>query len=209
MLRRALGVRMTVVHIVLMTVLATATTTCKRTASSPPLAAPPEVSAPAAAPAKKTVAYRTQSGTPIAPSVVPDDSPPAPLQVMPEKVTAPRTTLNGNPKGIDRETLNRSIQRSMGALGNCFSSTTQDPTVAVSFEADPSGRPSLVRVSGAPPDAEYCVRNVVQAIRFPAFEGQGVHIDLPLSFHRVQSQAQTRNQPAPQGRVAPTLFLQP
>jgi hypothetical protein len=82
--------------------------------------------------------------------------------------------------------------------------------VSVSFEADPSGRPSLVRVGGAPPDAERCIRNVVQNIRFPSFDGKGVQVDLPLSFHRV---ARPEQQGSPSAAQQPPpgapLFLQP
>ena len=118
--------------------------------------------------------------------------------------------MNGHPGGITRETLNRSIQGSMGALATCFTNLTNDPMVAVSFEAEPNGRPSLVRVKGAPPDAERCIRTVVQGIRFPGFEGKGVQVDLPLSFHRVSRPAQPAAPGAgQQGEEAPPLFLEP
>jgi hypothetical protein len=97
----------------------------------------------------------------------------------------------------------------MGSLAACFASLTQDPMVAVSFEADPSGRPSLLRVNGAPPDAEHCIRNVIQGLRFPAFQGKGVHVDLPLSFHRVGRPAQAPGAPGDDQTGAPPLFLQP
>jgi hypothetical protein len=63
-----------------------------------------------------------------------------------------------------------------------------------------------VRVGGAPPDAEHCIRNVVQNIRFPSFEGKGVQVDLPLSFHRIARPASPASQQAPPG--AP-LFIEP
>jgi hypothetical protein len=153
------------------------------------------------------VEYRRQGGQAIAPVVISDD--PGPTEA-PTGAGQPATrgTLNGDPNGITRETLNRSIQGSMGALAACFTNITQDPMVAVSFEADPSGRPSLVRVNGAPPDAERCIRSVVQGIRFPSFEGKGVQVDLPLSFHHVRSPAANpaghQEQPG-----APPLFLEP
>jgi hypothetical protein len=80
--------------------------------------------------------------------------------------------------------------------------------VSVSFEADPSGRPSLVRVRGAPADAESCIRNVIQGVRFPSFEGHGVQVDLPLSFHRVATK-QTQAAPQQPGQAEPSLFLEP
>jgi hypothetical protein len=117
-------------------------------------------------------------------------------------------SLNGDPRGLTREALNRSIQGAMGSLAACFTNITQDPMVAVSFEADPSGRPSLVRVNGAPADAESCIRNVVQGIRFPSFEGKGVQVDLPLSFHRVARPAQPTNPSGQQAPGAPPLFIE-
>jgi hypothetical protein len=183
---------------------------CKRQSYLPPLPQPPQISAPEPRHSPKSVAYRAEPGTPIAPSVIPDEPPPTALaapSASSDKAAVQRATLNGDPNGITRETLNRSVQGAMGALAGCFASMTQDPTVAVSFEADPSGKPSLVRISGAPPDSEHCVRQVVQGIRFPAFDGKAVQVDLPLSFHRVASPTQV-NQPA-QAPTGPSLFLQP
>jgi hypothetical protein len=155
------------------------------------------------------VSYRQTAGESIAPLVIADD--PAPVQNQPASAgqSSRGGTLNGDPNGITRETLNSSIQGAMGALANCFANLTQDPMVAVSFEADPSGRPSLVRVNGAPPDAERCIRNVVQNIRFPGFEGKGVQVDLPLSFHRVSQPAQPGNPSGERQAQAPPLFLEP
>jgi hypothetical protein len=154
----------------------------------------------------KPLDYRSESGSPIAPAVVPDDPMPTQVQPVTGSPVGQRSTLNGDANGITRDTLNRSIQGAMGSLATCFASLTQDPMVAVSFEADPSGRPSLVRVGGAPPDAEHCIRNVVQNIRFPSFEGKGVQVDLPLSFHRIARPASPASQQAPPG--AP-LFIEP
>jgi len=158
----------------------------------------------------KEVSYRNQSGSPIAPSVIADDPAPAQVQPVNDKPTGPRQTLNGDPNGLTRDVLNRSIQGAMGSLAACFASLTQDPMVSVSFEADPSGKPSLVRVGGASSDAEHCIRNVVQNIRFPSFDGKGVQVDLPLSFHRV---ARPTQQGGPSAAQQPPpgapLFLEP
>jgi hypothetical protein len=160
--------------------------------------------------ATRPVGYRSESGSPIAPSVIADDPPPAQVKPVSDKPAAGRQTLNGDPNGLTREVLNRSIQGAMGSLATCFSSLTQDPMVSVSFEADPSGRPSLVRVGGAPPGADHCIRNVVQNIRFPSFEGKGVQVDMPLSFHNVARPArQGSPSPEQQAPAAAPLFLQP
>jgi hypothetical protein len=118
--------------------------------------------------------------------------------------------LNGDPAGLTRDTLNHSISNAMPSLAACFSPSAQDPMVAISFEASPSGRPSLVRVNGAPGDAEHCIRNIVQNLRFPPFEGKGVQVDVPLTFHRVARAVPSAPPSAEdQGAGAPALFLQP
>jgi hypothetical protein len=141
--------------------------------------------------------------------VIPDDPAPTQVQAASEGNSGTRATLNGDPNGITRDALNMAIQGAMGSLAGCFASLTQDPMVSVSFEADPSGRPSLVRVGGAPADAEHCIRNVVQNIRFPSFEGKGVQVDLPLSFHRVAHPAQSENPAGQQSPPGAPLFLEP
>ena len=122
-------------------------------------------------------------------------------------------TLNGNPNGLTRETLNSAIQGTMASLVTCFSPSAQNPMVSVSFEADPAGRASLVRVNGAPPDAERCVRNIVQGMRLPRFEGNGVHVDLPLTFHQVGRNQPAAVPPSPSGEAkgpsGPPLYIEP
>jgi hypothetical protein len=135
---------------------------------------------------------------------------PAPVAaVTPTGVSGGAGTLNGNPNGLSRDVLNSAIQGTMGSLATCFSPSAQNPMVSVSFEADPAGRASLVRVNGAPPEAERCVRNVMQNMRFPRFEGNGVHVDLPLTFHQVG-----RAQAAPpsgesEKPTGPPLYIEP
>jgi hypothetical protein len=174
-----------------------------------PTGAPALESAPEEQEVSQGLKYRRERGEAIAPVVIADDPAPAAAPTPGAANKGGSGTLNGHPGGITRETLNRSIQGSMGALAACFTNLTNDPMVAVSFEAEPSGRPSLVRINGAPPDAERCIRNIVQGIRFPGFEGKGVQVDLPLSFHRVSRPAQpaAANQQAQEN--APPLFLEP
>ncbi len=146
------------------------------------------------------------------PVAAPAEEDPGPAAAAaPVGVPAGTGTLNGHPNGLTRESLNSAVQGSMGKLAACFSPSAQNPMVAVSFEAEPSGRPSLVRINGAPPDAERCVRNIIQGMRFSPFEGNGVHIDLPLSFHQVgrggQQPGSPRNVEDPTG--SPPLYIQP
>jgi hypothetical protein len=184
---------------------------CSKSSGPPPLPPMPKLSA--AAPARnlgENLEYRNRPGESIAPVVIADE--PSSAAVVPQAFPAGAkgpATLNGDPAGLTRESLNQSIQGAMGSLAACFSSMTQDPMVAISFEADPSGRPSLLRVNGAPPDAERCIRNIVQGIRFPAFQGKGVQVDLPLSFHRVGRPAQAAGPAQPAEQQGAPLFLQP
>jgi hypothetical protein len=182
----------------------------KKKSGPPPLPPMPKLAAPTQID-QKGVEYRRTAGQAIAPVVIADDPAPVAAAVTPGASAGPSgsATLNGDPNGLTRETLNRSIQGSMGSLASCFSSLTHDPMVAVSFEADPSGRPSLLRVNGAPPDAEHCIRNVIQGLRFPAFQGKGVHVDLPLSFHRVGRPAQAAAPSGGEQSGEAPLFLQP
>lgn len=183
---------------------------CTKSSGPPPLPPIPKLTAAAETTSGQTVEFRSKPGESIAPVVVADD--PAPAAPAPQAFPAGGkgpATLNGDPAGLTREALNQSIQGAMGSLASCFSSMTQDPMVAVSFEADPSGRPSLLRVNGAPPDAERCIRNIVQGIRFPAFEGKGVQVDLPLSFHRVGRPAQPAAPAQPAEQQGAPLYIQP
>ena len=184
---------------------------CKRSHTPPPLPTFSGLPQPARQRPAKELGYRNSAGTPIAPTVIADDPAPTIAQPISDKQSGAKvTTLNGDPNGLTRESLNRVVQGAMGSLAACFSSLTEDPMVSVSFEADPNGIPSLVRVSGAPSDAEHCIRNVMQNIRFRKFEGKGVQVDLPLSFHRMARPAQQGN-PAgeQQAPAAAPLFLQP
>jgi hypothetical protein len=138
-------------------------------------------------------------------------SDPAPVAAAnPGAASAGPGTLNGNPNGLSREILNSTIQGTMGSLATCFSPSAENPMVSVSFEADPSGRASLVRVSGAPPDAERCVRMIVQNMKLPRFEGNGVHVDLPLTFHQVgRGQAAAPSGESKGPPSGPPLYIEP
>jgi hypothetical protein len=134
---------------------------------------------------------------------------PEPVAAVKPAASGGSGTLNGHPNGLSRETLNSAIQGTMGLLATCFSPSAENPMVALSFEADPAGRASLVRVSGAPPDAERCVRNVVQNMRFPRFEGNGVRVDLPLTFHQVGRSQPSVPSGESKGPSEAPLFIQP
>lgn len=149
---------------------------------------------------------------PLAVSYREETEAPAPVvQASPQRGSSSSgySTINGHPQGLSRDVLNSAIHGTMSSLAGCFSPSTQSPMVAVSFEADPAGRASLVRVNGAPPDAERCIRNVIQGMRLPRFEGNGVRIDLPLAFHQVARSQPSAAQPAAAAPSGPPLFIQP
>lgn len=160
---------------------------------------------------KKVPEQRLPSFGMAGPVGAPTESDPGPaVAASPTGVPAGTGTLNGHPNGLTREALNGAVQGTMGRLASCFSPSAQNPMVSVSFEADPAGRPSLVRINGAPPDAERCMRNIIQGMRFPRFEGNGVHVDLPLTFHQVgraQPPGGPANQQGPAG--GPPLNIEP
>jgi hypothetical protein len=158
----------------------------------------------------KPIEFRTSGGTPIAPVVIADDPASAAVQPVAGPQNGPVGTLNGDPHGLTRDVLNRALQGAVASVAACFSPSSDDPMVAISFEADPSGRPSLVRLNGASGDAERCIRNVVQNIRFPSFEGKGVQVDFPVTFHRVARTTQSGNPSGEeQAPTGPPLFMQP
>ena len=172
----------------------------------PPLPAIP--TSPEAAP-ERLGPRRLRGFEGFAPSAELAEADPGPVAAANPAASGNAGTLNGNPNGLSRDTLNVAIQGTMATLASCFSPSAENPMVAVSFEADPSGRPSLIRVNGAPPDAERCVRISVQNMRFPRFEGDAVHVDLPLTFHQVG-----RSQPGgPSGESqrpsGPPLYIEP
>jgi hypothetical protein len=176
---------------------------------------PPLPSAPVAAnnwePQRKMQDNRLPSFGLGGPVGAPAESDPGlAVAAAPTGVPAGTGSLNGHPNGLTREALNVAVQGTMGQLASCFSPSAQNPMVAVSFEADPAGRPSLVRINGAPPDAERCVRNIINGMRFPRFEGNGVHIDLPLTFHQVgrgEQQGSPTESNKPLG--GPPLMIEP
>jgi hypothetical protein len=156
---------------------------------------------------------RIQGGTPIAPVVLGDDSPapaPAAISASPANARGPQGgSLNGDPRGLTRDSLNRSMAPVVGRIASCFSPGMGNPMVSLSFDAEPNGRTSLLRVKGAPPDSEYCIRKIMQDIKFPAFEGKAVPIDLPLSFHQVGKATSGGGPAGPSPAQPAPLFMDP
>jgi|GEM_PF-5871607 len=96
--------------------------------------------------------------------------------------TGASASLNGDPGGLNREQLQIALQASLPRLSGCFSNAS-DTSMVISFDADPSGQVRGVRVRGAV-DAEPCVRETIESIRFPRFSGNPVAIDYPINISR-------------------------
>jgi hypothetical protein len=108
--------------------------------------------------------------------------PPTPkLAARPDAAPAP-ATLNGDPKGLEREALQKILDAAMPAFAACFDGVQGSHTVALSFDADPAGRANNVRVQGGGPGAERCVSGVAAGLSLPSFSGNPVPVHFPLSI---------------------------
>lgn len=156
------------------------------------------------------VTHRARGGSPLGPAVLTDT--PGTVARSAERprstVTPPVNTLNGDPQGLKRVDLDRGMFGAMQSMSACFTPGTPNPTMNLSFEAEPSGRTSLVRLQGAPADAEPCIRKIVQEMRLPSFEGKAVPVEMPLVFHEVKHKEEVRNA-KPREPATPALFVQP
>jgi hypothetical protein len=118
-------------------------------------------------------------------------------------------TLNGDPNGLKQEELQKALDGLMPRFGSCFESTEGSVNVGLSFEVDPSGRTTNLKVSGAGA-AERCVAGVVSSVRLPSFSGRPVPVQFPLRIHRSASSKPAA--PAalePARAAAPPVFVNP
>lgn len=170
---------------------------CTKVVEQPAATAPPPASAvPAPAPAPRRAAP-TPSRAPAWP---PPEAAPAPTPEAPPPVL----TLNGDPKGLRREDVNRMIDGMMPALAGCLQAA--GGAVAISFTADPSGRVDSPRATGAPAQAEACLVGVVSRLAIPPFGGKAIPVDFPLTIHRAPqpaAPAPAAQAPAPPPAPAP------
>ncbi len=117
----------------------------------------------------------------------PSSTPFAPDRVAPARRSAPDTrpaveTLNGDPNGLKREDLQKVMDGAMPALAGCFEGSEGSISVAVSFDADPGGKATNLKVSGGGAGAEKCVSGVAAGLRLPSFAGASVPVHFPLSI---------------------------
>jgi hypothetical protein len=92
-------------------------------------------------------------------------------------------TLNGDPKGLKREDINNALQQALPTLAGCFQGAGP-PSIGLSFDAEPEGRASNVKVSGASPEGERCVVASLGRVKLPVFEGKAVPVSFPISVFR-------------------------
>jgi len=126
-------------------------------------------------------------------------TPPPPAALPPDAApTVIVDTLNGDPKGLKREDINNALQQALPTLANCFQGAGA-PSVGLSFDAEPGGRASNIKVSGASPEGERCVSAALAQTKLPAFEGKSVPISFPISVYRppVPTPAAAVENPAP------------
>jgi hypothetical protein len=91
-------------------------------------------------------------------------------------------TLNGDPQGLKREALQKALDAAMPSFAACFDGSQGSVNVALSFDVDPSGRASKLRVTGGGAAAERCVSGVTNGLRLPTFAGPPVPVHFPLSI---------------------------
>jgi hypothetical protein len=164
-------------------------------------AAPVEAPAKAKPVAPTTYTFSTSGETP---------PPPVARRALPPDA-APITSLNGDPKGLQREDLGRAMNGVLPSLVNCFQEPGAPSSVGLSFEADPSGKARNIKVTGGSAAAQGCVSSTLGAASLPSFEGKSVPVDFPLSVQRTGAapapSPAASPPPAPGGQ--PSLFVKP
>jgi hypothetical protein len=92
-------------------------------------------------------------------------------------------TLNGDPKGLKREDINNALQQALPTLAACFQGAGP-PSIGLSFDAEPDGKATNIKVSGASPEGERCVSATLGRTKLPVFEGKSVPVSFPISIYR-------------------------
>ncbi len=94
-------------------------------------------------------------------------------------------TLNGDPNGLRRADLDKALQATLASLGACLQQGATGPSsVGLTFDADPTGQPVNIKVTGAGPQAEPCLTGALGAMRVPPFQGKAVTVQFPLNVSR-------------------------
>jgi hypothetical protein len=145
------------------------------------------------------VAHTTNEPTrrpwPVAPPVAqPPDAAPAVIV----------DTLNGDPKGLKREDINNALQQALPTLAACFQGAGP-PSIGLSFDAEPDGTASHLKVTGASPEGERCVSATLGRTKLPVFEGKAVAVSFPISIYQpteTPKPAEVEKAPAPAAAAA-------
>lgn len=124
-------------------------------------------------------------------------TPPPPAALPPDAApTVIVDTLNGDPKGLKREDINNALQQALPTLASCFQGAGS-PSVGLTFDAEPEGRASNIKVAGATPEGERCVSATLAATKLPVFEGKPVPVSFPITVFRPAVPAPVVQAPAP------------
>jgi hypothetical protein len=92
-------------------------------------------------------------------------------------------TLNGDPKGLKREDINNALQGALPTLASCFQGPGAPPSIGLTFDAEPDGRASNIKVNGASPAATSCVSASLARVKLPVFEGKSVPVSFPITVY--------------------------
>jgi len=177
---------------------------CSASKGPPPLPKRLAVTAPESTSPPQPIAFRTSGGTPYRARGDRRRSAPAVVPSAQEHLNVPGSTLNGDPKGLSREVLNRALQGAVASVASCFSSSSQAPMVAISFEADPSGRPQPSAGDRRSVGCRALHSQRHSGCSLPKLRGKGVQVDFPVTFHRVARAAQSGS---PSGKSRPQAPL--
>jgi len=191
----------------------------------PPSAAP---AAPAPAPARPA-ARPPSSASGFAASAPIAETPPlgaARIPGPPDAAAVPAApaagTLNGDPKGLRNEDLQKALGVVMPKLAACLAEGGggAGTDIMLTVEADSTGSARDVNVQGKadlPQKVTTCLSAAAAAMTFPKFEGKAVKVSVPLAIHGAPSPSPSPSRSAaaapaptpPAGDQQPRLFMTP
>ena len=147
-----------------------------------------EPEAPAATPSEPA---------PVAAAPAVDAAFAVPAPTLPPAATGPRMpdggTLNGDVRGPRAADFNRVVDAALPLVRACFDKLPAgDYGVVVHYIVEPPGYTGGITVRGSAPQAvQDCARNVVNDLKFPAFQGNKVENDLPFTLKRTEKTTRT------------------
>lgn len=178
------------------------TAACTKVREQPP--APVVESAPGSLAAKTVSPRQRPAPRPAFGAALP--APASSGAVAARPATSPDTAPAPAGRPLDQAAVNKAVQVATPAMAACLNEGAGSHNVQVSFDADPSGRPRNVKLTGAPPEAERCLVGQVSVLRFPEFDGPAVAISFPLTTYRPPPAPPAPSAPPP---PAPKVFVNP